>query len=474
MLDSKLIELLRRLSKREFKRLELFFASPYFNRREELVRLLNYLKKFFPDFDHNSISKHSCYAAIHPNEAYSEKKMGYYLSFSVQLVEEFLAAENYNKRSVYKQTLLLHQYNDWGMESAFYKVLKNAKRDLNKKDLRDADFYFDQFILEDAENRFFDKQNRHLYDESVQRAVNHLDTYYLSVKLRFCCEMVNRQKLVERNYETNFMQEILDYLDARVMDLVPPIEIYYTILKGLLNEEDESYFIKLKELYLKYYQLFGEYEARELYLYIINYCVRKINAGKTNYYKELFDIYKFVLKNKILLENNVISPWSYANIVTVGVRNNQFEWTHDFIQEYKSKLDKKVRPNAYAYNLAYWHFNKGQFTKAQEMLTRVKFEGLIYNLSSRVLLMRIYFELDESEPLFSLAESFRKFVKRNSILASKRRIPYLNFIKFTTKLARTPKSSKARLTRLKESVEEGIESVNKPWILEKIQEKLDA
>lgn len=472
MLDSKLIELLRQLSKREFTRLELFFASPYFNRREELVSLLDYLKKYAPSFDHKAISKQACYQSIHPDQDYSEKDMGYYLSFSVQLVEEFLAAEIYNKRSVYKQTLLLHRYNDWGMESAFYKVLKNAKRDLNKQALRDADFYFDQFILENAENRFFDKQNRHLYDESVQRAVNHLDTYYLSVKLRFCCEMVNRQKLVERNYDLRFIDEILEFLENQTEEQVPPVAIYHTILKGLLDENDESHFQKLKTLYNKYYNLFNEYEAKEMYLYIINYCVRKINAGLHGYYKELLDIYMFVLKNNILLENNVISPWSYANIVTVGVRNNQFKWTYNFIHEYKYKLEKKVRPNAYAYNLAYWHFNNGEFPKAQEMLTKVKFEGLIYNLSSRVLLMRIYYELDEHEPLFSLAESFRKFVKRNSILATKRRTPYLNFIKYTTKLARTPKSSKARLKSLESDVAEGLESVNKPWILEKIREKL--
>jgi len=108
------------------------------------------------------------------------------------------------------------------------------------------------------------------------------------------------------------------------------------------------------------------------------------------------------------------------------------------------------------------------------MLTKVKFEGLIYNLSSRVLLMRIYYELQENEPLFSLAESFRKFVKRNSILAAKRREPYLNFIKYTTKLARTPKASKSRLEQLEESVTEGLDSVNKPWILEKIREKIQS
>lgn len=471
MLDSKLIDLLRHLSKREFNRLELFFASPYFNRREELVRLLNHLKKYAPNFDHKDLSKQKSYAAVHPGEPYSEKKMGYYLSFSVQLVEEFLAAEIYNKRSVYKQTLLLDQYNDWGMESAFHKVLKNAKRDHKKKDLRDADFYFDQFILENSENRFFDKQNQHLYDESVQRAANHLDTYYLSEKLRFCCEMVNRQKLVERTYDLRFMDEILDYLDNQDTEQVPPVAIYHTILKGLLDEEDETHFTTLKKLYNKYYSLFSDYEAKEMYLYIINYCVRKINGDNPNYYKELFDIYKFVLDHNILLENNVISPWSYANIVTVGVRNYQFKWTYKFIQEYKSKLEKKVRANAYAYNLAYWHFNNGDFSKAQEMLTKVKFEGLIYNLNSRVLLMRIYYELQEEEPLFSLAESFRKYVKRNSILAASRREPYLNFIKFTTKLARASKDNKTRLQELEKVVKDGLDAVNKPWILEKIREK---
>jgi len=472
VIDSKLVEILRPLGKREFQRLELFFNSPYFNRREELKELLKFLKKFYPNFDHKNLTKEKAFAAIHPKEAYSDKKMGYYLSFSVQLVENFLAQEAYEKKSVYKQTLLLNEYTNLGMESAFYKVLKNAKKDLNKQQLRDAEFYFDQFILENAENRFFDKQNRHLYDESVQRAIDHLDIYYLSLKLRYCCEMVNRQKLVEKNYDIRFMDEILDYLDKQEAVQTPPIAIYHTILKGLLEEDNVQHFEDLKKLYNKYYALFSDYEAREMYLYIINYCVRKINAGKLGFYKELLNIYKFVLKNKVLLENGHISPWSYGNIVTVGVRNNQYKWTYNFIQEYKSKLERKFRRNAYHYNLSYWYFNTDEFNKAHDELIKVKFEGLMYNLSSRVLLMRIFYELDEKETLISLADSFRKYVKRNNILVSNRRAPYLNFIKYTSKLIRVNQGSKKRLQELQRLVENEKQTVNKTWLIDKIQQKL--
>jgi hypothetical protein len=83
---------------------------------------------------------------------------------------------------------------------------------------------------------------------------------------------------------------------------------------------------------------FSRSELREFYLYAINCCIRRLNAAKVNYISEVFDIYRKGLKINILLEGNVLSRFTYNNIVMAGVRMKAFEWTEKFIHEYKPFL----------------------------------------------------------------------------------------------------------------------------------------
>ena len=106
----------------------------------------------------------------------------------------------------------------------------------------------------------------------------------------------------------HFIQEIVHYLEKTKHIHEPAITIYTTILKCLLEAAQENHFERLKSLLSKHSELFEKAEARDMYMYGINYCVKKINMGAAQYFKELFVIYKTSLEKELLYHGFYLSP----------------------------------------------------------------------------------------------------------------------------------------------------------------------
>lgn len=471
MQKTKFIQLLKQLNNLQLKHLELFFRSPYHNKREELVRLLHYCMQYAPDFESPHLDRAEAYTAIFPGLALDEKALGYCLSFSVKLVEDFILAEKVNEDVQLRNLHLMEQYRTWNMEQSFEASLKLARKALENEPLRNADFFLNNYQTDRRENEFFDQKKKHEYDQSLQQAVDNLDRFYFATKLKYCCEMENRQQLVQKKYNLTLSRELLSLIPHYEHLECPPVLIYGTILRSLTEPENEEHFINLNDLTARYFHYFPPTERREILLYAINYCVRRINRGHYQYQNNLFDVYKRALSNKILLENNMLSPWTFSNITLLALKLKEYSWAENFIDECSPYLNESFRSNAYHYNKALLHFEKTDFGLAQKMLMSVQYDDVFYAVKSKMLLMRIYYEENQLDPLFSLGEAFKKYLQRNRILINEKKEIYLNFIKYLISLAKIRNKDKSRLDGLKARIEQDHIVSNKPWLLAKISKK---
>ena len=103
----------------------------------------------------------------------------------------------------------------------------------------------------------------------------------------------------------------------------------------LLHPENETFFQNTKKVLEKNYQSFTIQELNTIYIYLKNYCIdTKINNGKSEYFQELFDIFKTLLEKEINFVDGMLDPRDYKNIITVGLHIKEFDWTENFIQNY--------------------------------------------------------------------------------------------------------------------------------------------
>ncbi|MBS1618521.1 MAG: hypothetical protein JST76_08385, partial [Bacteroidetes bacterium] len=206
----------------------------------------------------------------------------------------------------------------------------------------------------------------------------------------------------------------------------------------------------------------------EIFAFALNYCIRKINKGQQFYQAEIFQLYKDALQRSLMMENGVMTPWDYKNIVTIGLRNKEYDWTENFIESYIDKLTKSEQQNAYTFNKARYYFAIAKYDKVLELLQNVEYNDIFYLLDSKTTLMKTYYELGEYQPLQSLKESFRILLRRKKVISEQNQSNYGNFARFAMKLYRADPKNKVKLSGLRKSIESTANIADKTWIMEKL------
>lgn len=470
MHNSKLLDALRVLTPKQLRKMEDFVASPFFNKNDDACRLFASMRKYEPSFNHKDLEKERIYKIAFPKEKYDEKKLGYLMSDMQKLIDKFLAYNELMEHPVQHEYYLMTSYIDYGLDKHFSKTMKDAQQAQKENHYRDADYFYNEFLLEALNNVYFDKQRKHAYDESLQRAIDNLDLYYLAQKLKYSCELFNRKNIVAADYRLRLLDEILVYLKDKVFEEAPAVAIYHQILMTLTDKENERHYKKLNELLREHGGKFPVLEARDMYLYAQNYCIKQINSGNQSYLNELFHLYKTMLDKKIAFDGKYITPWTYKNIVGVALRVEEYKWVEKFIHEFKEHLAPEMRENAFAFNLASFYFNKGNFNKALELLRNVEFTDIVYSLDSKAMLLRIYYELNAIDPLLSLLDSFQVYLRRNKLISDNQKTIYQNLVHFVKEATRVRKGDKEAAMKLKEKIEKTKQVAYMQWLMKKVEE----
>ncbi|MBK8442490.1 MAG: hypothetical protein IPL35_03320 [Sphingobacteriales bacterium] len=473
MYDSKFIQTLKKIHRKDLKRLAAFIESPYFNKKEELLVCFKYLITFYPDFDDLiALSYEKVFEAVLPHTPFSKKEVGYWLSDLNTLLEEFLTIEHLNKKTLLKKTFLLDTYTELGLETSFQKILREANIALEAFPYRNSEYFFYSYLLSVAKNLHFDRQRKHDFDESLQHSTDQLDKYYLSEKLRYSSEIVNRHNLLAHRYQIDAVNELLDSLHDKFYE-VPVIGIYAAVLRSLqMQEGNEAAFQQLKTLLLQYDHILPKGEARGLYLYACNYCAIKTHQGILQYGHDMLELYQTMLERDYAYDGSgYLSPWTYTNIIRSSSRLGRLEWGSDFAEQYKERIDPRLRDNCYYFNKAYLCFQDKNYADTLKWLNLVVFDDLFYTCEVKLLMLKVYYTTNETDAFFSLTESFEVYLRRNKVMAANKKTGYMNFVKLVVKIMSVQRGNNTKLSKIEQQVKETEMLVDRLWLIERIHQK---
>ncbi len=465
--DNKLFNLLRTFTARDFRLFNDFLLSPYFNKQEVLIRFFHYLKKHHPHYEHDTLSKQQLFKIFFPRQKFDDKKIRYLTTDLTRLVEKYLSIENLQHDDFASSNHLLKENARRENFEEFNRQFNVLKLNERHAKIKDGDFFLHHFLNEFHYINFaFTRQNRK-QQSNMEQVLKHLDLFYLHRKLQLLCETVNVKTLLAKDYKVFMQNELIDALQHHAYSQVPVIQIYLTVYKSLTENESELYFEKLSSQLKMYEENVSPQELFELYQYLMNYCIRKINTGYQEYLQKLFQIYKTVLANKVIMQNDVLSQWDFKNITTIALRLKEFVWTKKFIDEYQYYINKHEQHNAVIYNTANLYFQKGEFSKALKLLRDVVFTDLVYQLDTRAMLLKIYFETDDEEAMQYHATAFKTFLKRNKLVSKTHKVIYLNLVKYTLRLMRYSSNVK-KLSEIKAEVLSNHPIADAGWLRSKL------
>ena len=488
--DSKLIDILKGIDKQEVDRLKRFMDSPYFINKEKESEFAGIILREYPDFKGQAMDKKSIHKQLYPTLGYSGITINILMSSMVSYVYKFFVAENFFNDDIEQQLRLIEVLRGKELGREFLRMGSKLHSSL-ETGKKDQQYYYQLTRFSNELGIYYNQSKEHIgYSQYLQSKANALDTFYISAKLRIVCEMVNRQNIFSSKYEISSLDIILNYVESNMekFENQASVNIYYRILLTLTDPSNEENYFKLIDLLDKAENDFSLEELKEMYTFAMNYCIKQLNGGRLDYEGHLFQLYRKLIDTGLIYDNNHISQLDYKNIIATSLRVSEFEWTETFIHSNKDKINPIFRDVAYSFNLANLYCEKKEFARAlktlhqfDDALKRISdpdFDDAFYNLDSRSIFIKIYYESNEDDLLKATIDTFKSYLLRNRKISERRRKIYLNLLKYTKKLSdqrqrlryNSNAKVKANLRKLKAAISEEKNLVNLSWLQARVEE----
>lgn len=414
MKQSKLIQLLKTCAPEDWRRFKKLLQSPFFTTNENLLRLYNILKQYHPEFDSPKLEKEKIYARVYPATIrYDSKKMRALMAEFTKLMEDYFLIRAMEQSNYERKKRLIKIYGEQNLFPLFERGTKALIKEQEALPYRDVEFH--EEMVELRSNYFYHplRQKFDQNDNTLSEVMAAIDQRFILSKLRFGIEMRNQERIFQKKFDFRFW----DILESEIAEREDNIAIQvFRLLFKLFSEEKYEDFEELEDLFFSNLEQLRVIDAKMIYVYGLNYIVRKVNQGVAEYSPKALYWYKFGLKDDLLIHNGKLSEVTFGNIVIYGCREKKFDWVKSFIDEFGEKLNSKQPEDVIQFNLGLWNYYQKRLDEAFSILNQFDFHHL-FQLKVRLTSLRILFEQFQEErsyydSLISFASAFLKYMQR--------------------------------------------------------------
>ncbi len=480
MKNSKLIQLLSSLSKKELEQFKEYASCSFAGLGDKPLALLQYLCRYHPNFDNPRVQKEAIFEKFFPDRAYSSQPILKKSSAIYHCLRDFLAFMQWRKNPVDQELSFLRNDKVRSLNSIYESSSKHLQKLLdNGEHETDESLLNDYLHKAELMIQYIHRDNRKLPPkfEEVGRS---LDRYYIARKLRLGVEMLSAQQLFDIGYELPLLekaQAIVKQYPEQFKDLLT-VQIHALELRCLQTESKPRAYSDLLKLLDDNIERCNPAEIRMHYRFAQNYYIQQINIGKTKYTEQAFEIYKKMVDKGIILQKGMIPPSDYKNVVSIALKAGKLQWSQNFIDSHKHLLPSDQRDSIYYLSLANYFYHCEKTDEALEILRSTKFGSEINGIQARYLQVKIAYDAGEFRNLESLLISFPRFISRAKTINKERKASISNFIKGTKRMLKLRQKadtlSKSQLRDEKAGFKKYIEGLspmnNAEWLLQKLEE----
>lgn len=458
MKNSNIYQLIQSFSPIEHKEVGKFLRSPFFNTRTDLVFLYDYLAS-----NKNPEKEEAWKMASAGNTQFDDQKCRLLMSYLHKLLEQYLSLKEGMSNQPNSQLHLAKAYRR-RMQAAFEKTKNTLEKTINRLQIQDADTLLTKYGLQLEHYRTITDIDP-TDASSLPIMTNTLDAFYLANRLRLLCLSIAQQGVYQTRKDPEADTEVVDFANRQKWLDVPAVAIYLYCYRMLSHPKELPPFHAFKNYLLHLKAPFGTEEMRGLYLMAINYCIRHINEGEEQFFTEALDLYKPGLEHGYLLENGVLSRFTYHNIVAAGLRSGELDWVEFFIHQYKNALERKYRDSSFSYNMARLEYERRHFDQVLQLLQRANYRDLLLNLAAKTLLLKTYYELTEYDLLQSHLDAMKNYIRRKRVIGYHKK-NYINIVKYSEKLLKINLLDRGEIQKLINAIHQEEVLTEREWLLE--------
>lgn len=472
---------LKLLIREDLSAFEDFVNSPYFNKLPRLVKLFQFVKKNYELISANKIFREDLSAFMYPGEPYKDASIKKLISDFNRLIERFAVQKELEEDKVNYNLNLLKQFRKNRLEDKFEKLYKDIEL-LNEDDRSEVDLYYENRV------RLLCERFELLYHKSIkekkdifQKKSDMLDLEFAMKKIYLYEAMVSIETVDKKaKYNYTFLKEIDDYINLNKANIIKAEpELYRNYLQLRITTEKNNFEL-LKELERFTYSAYSKEKMLTPLIDLSNmFTYAGLNSAElhSHYVHKNFQIYKYIDENNFLNNVKLIKHIDFAKAIQSGLAANEFEWTKNFIDKYKNKIELEFRNDMKNYSYGRVYYELKDYNKSLFHLALVNFKDYYLYTNSKKMLIRVEYESGNYERVLSEVENIQKFYNSHIEIPGIYKIDTLNYILIMGELCRYYLKNKSESERsfkksklLKKLEKNKNYIVYYNWLLEKINE----
>lgn len=476
MKQSKLIKLLKGLTKEELLRFSKFVKSPFYNTNPTLVHFFEELKTAYPHFTASRIEKERIYKKLYPGKPFNYQMMSKLRLQLSDLVRDYLVVLENEEDQFLKQKTLVKAYGKRDMPVFYERGVMSLLKRIEKVPVMNVQYYYERL---DLMYQYYTHPSTDKYAIDVsyfKTLLTSLDHYFVLYKLQLASESKSRELALSESSSILWMEEVMAYVDQLNDDEATMIKLRTYIYQLYQKEIKEGVFEKAYAQYQETLTSMKKNDQVVLFNHLINFVVKNINTGNLSFVERALGLYKFGLDNKLILVDGKLTEVTFNNIVSMSCSVGDFEWVTTFVSTYGKLLDEKVGDYIIALSLSEIDLHKREYAQVIDRLVQERFPVALYKMKSKYLMMQAYYELMQLEEVYfdlmlTQLDAFEKFLRRNKSIHAVRQKAMLNFVlalKYLVMKSFELSGSAQKKEQFYEKVKSTTPMFGKAWVLKKV------
>ena len=462
MQKNKLLLFLGKLSEQEIKEFKISYMNKLYDKTSVPNRLLNYLIKYHPSFSSEKLDAEKIHKSVFKNDTYNRNDVINAFSDLRKELKRFLIWNSKEDYPFEKDAILLQLYEKYNLKTHFDLQLKSMNKKVDKESENIWKWYKKMKI---AHEYYFDpkKEQINLSEASLLEAMENLDKFYAISKLKYTCELHNRNQVLQNKIpEIKLLRELVNESNAEDSVLHQCFFLSYQ----LLQKRDENTYSDLKNIVLNNIKTFSRENQHIFLTYLINHHSYRLKNGLLLSRPDFFELYQFGVTYEIFIVDGVFDVSHFNNIVGLACTLKELKWLKEFMKTWSPKLNEDIREQTELMSQVSMLFAGGEFEKIIELTRTIDFKGVNNKLRYRCVQIASSYELDNysSQDVIDLCTACENFARKNTEIGAYMKIGLLNFTKFVKKLSQfSPQKEK-----IKAELEKGEFIYFEDWLREKV------
>lgn len=465
----KSISVFKTFSRKELSRFIDFLNSPYFNKgKKYIARFCEELASYHPDYFSEASIKEKVYSKLYPDEKYNDQRFRKLSSELYKLLTDFLAVDSFMKDENEMNANILSQLMERKLGNIFELEVKKSYEDLQKINLRN-DYYNKKMydLIYNEKFFYFQRKRNHalgIYDKEME----FFTKYSLSlIMTKFIERAMEERFFKSREFKMPLFKEIVKYLEENKFLNDPVVRLLYLQLILCTQDNDESFY-KLRKLLYKEEKKISKNQIRMIYTILVNYAVERSEKGVIAFQKEILGLNLEIIGKK--LTSQYLSGFQFINIVTLLLKFGKAKQLARFIEENSGLLNPEMRQTILDFSFACVRFYEKDFESSLEQLSKINFDHYQLKFQIKNLTLKIYYEQNQFESIFSLTDSYKHIIKRETSIPASIRKTILDFLKILIALSELRSGRKKTDKWILDKEIRSLQPAEKSWLKEKISE----